>query len=124
MQSALGNPVTRFLLAAVAAAVVVADGIVLVGYTNTIPGSAVPVRVPVTAQTQESTAPTNSAAPPAPPPAAATPTTTARPQPNRSGAGGGTGGSAGREGTQPNVKSPFAERCRTGQIPAWLCRRW
>jgi hypothetical protein len=120
MQSALGYPISRFILGAVAAAVVVADGIVLIGLTSTIPGSAVPVRAPVTAQTQVPATPTSSAAPAAPPPVAATPTTTAHPPPNKSGAGGG--GAVGHQIPAPKIKSPFQDRCRSGQIPAWLCR--
>ena len=121
MQSALGNPVTRFILGAVVTAVVVADGIVLIGFTSTIPGSAVPVRVPVTVQTQVSAPPSSSETTPAAPPAATapaatapaatapavtTPAATAHPQPR----------------PRPKAKSPFEDRCRSGQIPAWLCR--
>jgi hypothetical protein len=109
---------TRFILAAVAAAVVVADGIVLVGFTSAVPGSAMPVRTPVLAPAPSSAAPTSSSAPPSAPPAAGAPTTTGHPrstQPN-------AGNTAGRNGQEPRVKSPFAERCRTGQIPAWLCQ--
>ncbi|MBO0848562.1 MAG: hypothetical protein J2P20_03805 [Pseudonocardia sp.] len=113
---------TRFILGAVAAAVVVADGIVLIGLTSTIPGNAVPVRAPVPAQTRVSAPPASSVTAPAPAPSAARPPVTAHPRPGGSSARGGARAGTGREGTRPKFTSPFEDRCRTGQIPGWLCR--
>ncbi|WP_028925215.1 hypothetical protein [Pseudonocardia acaciae] len=123
MQSAFGSPMTRFVLAAVAAAVVVADGIVLVGFTSAVPGTAMPVHAPALAPAPSSIAPSSAAAP--------TPSQAAPPPAGQSGQSGksssrssesGAGNTSGQQGVQPKIKSPFAERCRGGQIPSWLCQ--
>ena len=144
------TPVARPLLVALAVVVLVADALVLVGYTGQVSGRAVPsgplvrhppsVVAPSAPPTALPSAPAGSAAPSTP----AVPSRTAR---ARTGPGiaprspsavrpteqapSGPGRSGDRwPGTIPNPNdftaenpnSPFARRCRDGQIEAWLCR--
>ncbi|HEY4005652.1 MAG TPA: hypothetical protein VGM60_10780 [Pseudonocardia sp.] len=145
------TPVARPLLVALAVVVLLADAIVLVGYTGRVSGRAVPpgpqVRHPPSAVAPSApsaavpivpSAPAMSAAPSAPAvpsrtasaPTGAAPRSPSAVRPTEQKPSG-----SGRSGdrwsitipnpndfTAKNPNSPFAQRCRDGQIEAWLCR--
>lgn len=135
------NPTVRFVLAAILLIVLVASGIVLVGYTTRVGGKPTPA-----AGTAPSLSPS---AAPVPPAVAAPPPVPAPAEVPKAPAGTPNGSAGTPKGSQPEGKvptvpgehgwpdnlpdpkeyengrhgpSPFAERCRTGQIPAYLCQ--
>jgi hypothetical protein len=127
------------MLAAIAVVVLVANGLILVGYTNQVPGSAIPVPPPLVGAA-ERPSPTKApeAGPPTPPPVGAPqpvqkPPAPAKPAPQHPVQPPSRPTATNHWPAWPNSipnpddfrggrpDSPFAQRCRTGQIPASLC---
>jgi hypothetical protein len=109
------SPVTRLGLAAAASILVVADLIVLVRLAALAPDQPSPASPTAVASVEPSV-------PASPPPSAAAPTTLA---PTHAPAPAQRATPTTRP-TQPpatrRTHSPFEQRCRDGEIPAWLCR--
>jgi hypothetical protein len=146
------KPLARPLLIALAVVVLVADAVVLVGYTGQVSGTAVPAG-PLVRHSPSAVAPSvpSAAVRPSAPAVSAAPSTPAVPSrtapvpttgpgvaprsPSAVRPTGRTPSGSGRSGdrwpgtvpdpndfTAKNPNSPFARRCRDGRIEAWLCR--
>ncbi|GAA5167403.1 hypothetical protein GCM10023321_60100 [Pseudonocardia eucalypti] len=121
MSRFLTHPTARLILGVLAGGVLLANAIVLIGLLGKATESAVPRVVPPVLSPPPATDVSPTPPPPAPAPVSPTPrpvpeTPAAKPHPKPA--------EPHRTTTkrQRPTKSPFEDRCRSGEIPAWLCR--